>query len=43
MMARHKDLGPWKARLARIGWAAAEGAIGAAVGLLVAILWLRGR
>lgn len=28
---------------ARIGWALAEGAIGAGVGLLVAVLWLRYR
>jgi hypothetical protein len=43
MMATRKELEPWKARAARIGWALAEAAIGAGVGLLVAILWLRGR
>lgn len=34
---------PWKQRLAWLGWAVAEGVIGAGVGLLITVLWLRGR
>lgn len=35
--------GALKERRERLGWAVAEGFIGAGVGLLVATLWLRSR
>jgi hypothetical protein len=40
---KHNRASPWKESLARLGWAVAEGLIGAGVGLLVVTLYLRGR
>jgi hypothetical protein len=42
-MAKHKEPGALKARLARLGWLVAEAVICSLVGLLIAVLWLRGQ
>jgi hypothetical protein len=41
MTPSHKQPGRLRGGLSRIGWAAAEGLVGAAIGLLIATLWLR--